>query len=180
MYKIAAEQLPCVFHVSARTVSTHALNIFGDHSYVMACRQTGFAMPCEGVLAERFDSVHVAHVGEILVIPHGDLLDLVGGAETVEEVDERDLAGKRSQVCHGGEIHHQMPAPEYKLFNYYGAPDADRVIIAMGSICDVAEEVIDSCPRLRGERRSTGCRPRGAGRTYHRSHGSRAWRDARG
>ena len=65
MYKIAAEQLPCVFHVSARTVSTHALNIFGDHSDVMACRQTGFAMLCEGNVQEVMDLSPVAHLSLI-------------------------------------------------------------------------------------------------------------------
>jgi len=65
MYKIAAEQLPCVFHVSARTVSTHALNIFGDHSDVMACRQTGFAMLCEGNVQEVMDLSPVAHLAAL-------------------------------------------------------------------------------------------------------------------
>ena len=192
MYKIAAEQLPSVFHVSARTVSTHALNIFGDHSDVMACRQTGFAMMAETNVQEVMDLSAVAHLAAI----KGGLpvLNFFDGFRTSHEVqkiqvwDYEDLA----EMCdfdavkafrdhalnpehpamrgshENGDIFFQhreacnshydaFPAvveeymdkvnaklgTDYKLFNYYGAPDADRVIVAMGSICDVIEEVID-------------------------------------
>ncbi len=192
MYKIAAEQLPTVFHVSARTVSTHALNIFGDHSDVMACRQTGFAMMAESNVQEVMDLSAVAHLAAI----KGGLsvLNFFDGFRTSHEIqkvqvwDYDDLA----EMCdmdavkafrdhalnpehpatrgshENGDIFFQhreacnshydaFPAvveeymdkvnaklgTNYKLFNYYGAPDADRVIVAMGSFCDVAEEVID-------------------------------------
>ena len=122
----------------------------------------------EGVLAEGLHGLHVAHVLQILEVPHSHLLDLVAGTEAVEEVDEGHLAGDGGQMGHRGEVHdllnvalsqhgkagltaghhvgvkiNEKLGTNYQLFNYYGAPDADRVIIAMGSICDVAEEVID-------------------------------------
>ena len=192
MYKIAAEQLPSVFHVSARTVSTHALNIFGDHSDVMACRQTGFAMLAETNVQEVMDLSAVAHLAAI----KGGLpvLNFFDGFRTSHEIqkiqvwDYKDLAdmcdmdaikkfrGHALNPEHpamrgsheNGDIFFQhreacnshydaFPAvveeymdkvnaklgTDYKLFNYYGAPDADRVIVAMGSVCDVIEEVID-------------------------------------
>ena len=192
MYKIAGELLPCVFHVSARTVSTHALNIFGDHSDVMACRQTGFAMLAEGNVQEVMDLAPVAHLAaikgrvpfinffdgfrtsheiqKVAIWDYDDLAEMVDW-KAVEDFRARALNPERP-VMRGshenGDIFFQHreacnkyydAIPEivenymgkvnaklgtnYQLFNYYGAPDADRVIIAMGSICDVAEEVID-------------------------------------
>ena len=192
MYKIAAEQLPCVFHVSARTVSTHALNIFGDHSDVMACRQTGFAMLCEGNVQEVMDLSPVAHLAalegkvpfinffdgfrtsheiqKIAVWDYEDLKDMCD-MDAVKEFREHALNPEHPHMRgshENGDIFFQhreacnkyyaaLPAvvekymdkinaklgTNYGLFNYYGAEDADRVIVAMGSICDVAEEVID-------------------------------------
>ena len=192
MYKIAAEMLPSVFHVSARTVSTHALNIFGDHSDVMACRQTGFAMLAEGNVQEVMDLSAVAHLSAIKGrIPFLNFFDGFRTSHEVQKVavwDFHDLAemcdfdAVRDFRAHAlnpehpamrgshenGDIFFQnreacnkaydeLPAvveeymkkvneklgTNYDLFNYYGAPDAERVIVAMGSICDVAEEVID-------------------------------------
>ena len=192
MYKIAGELLPCVFHVSARTVSTHALNIFGDHSDVMACRQTGFAMLAEGNVQEGMDLAPVAHLSaiegrvpfinffdgfrtsheiqKVAVWDYEDLKEMCN-MDAVEAFRKHSLNPERPNMrgSHAnGDIFFQhreacnsyydaLPAvvekymdkvnaklgTNYKLFNYYGAPDADRVIIAMGSICDVAEEVID-------------------------------------
>ena len=192
MYKIAAEQLPCVFHVSARTVSTHALNIFGDHSDVMACRQTGFAMLCEGNVQEVMDLAPVAHLAALTgKVPFINFFDGFRTSHEIQKIavwdyedlkDMCDMDAVKAFRAHAlnpehphmrgshenGDIFFQhreacnkyydeLPAvvesymdkinaklgTDYKLFNYYGAPDADRVIIAMGSICDVAEEVID-------------------------------------
>ena len=192
MYKIAAEQLPTVFHVSARTVSTHALNIFGDHSDVMACRQTGFAMLAEGNVQEVMDLSPVAHLSaisgkvpfinffdgfrtsheiqKVAVWDYEDLKDMCD-MEAVEAFrkhslnpehpnmrgshENGDIFFQHREACN--KFYDELPAvvekymdkvneklgTNYKLFNYYGAPDADRVIIAMGSICDVTEEVID-------------------------------------
>ena len=192
MYKIAAEQLPCVFHVSARTVSTHALNIFGDHSDVMACRQTGFAMLCEGNVQEVMDLSPVAHLAALTgKVPFVNFFDGFRTSHEIQKIavwDYKDLAEmcdmdavkafrehalnpehphmrgshengdtffQHREACN--QYYDALPevvesymdkinaklGTDYKLFNYYGAPDADRVIIAMGSICDVAEEVID-------------------------------------
>ena len=192
MYKIAAEQLPCVFHVSARTVSTHALNIFGDHSDVMACRQTGFAMLCEGNVQEVMDLSPVAHLAalsgkvpfinffdgfrtsheiqKIAVWDYEDLKDMCDMDAVAEfrrhalnpehphmrgSHENGDIFFQHREACN--KYYTELPAvvekymdkvnaklgTDYKLFNYYGAADADRVIVAMGSICDVAEEVID-------------------------------------
>ncbi|MBQ6115934.1 MAG: pyruvate:ferredoxin (flavodoxin) oxidoreductase, partial [Oscillospiraceae bacterium] len=192
MYKIAAEQLPCVFHVSARTVSTHALNIFGDHSDVMACRQTGFAMLCEGNVQEVMDLSPVAHLSalsgkvpfinffdgfrtsheiqKIAVWDYEDLKDMCDMDAVAEfrahalnpehphmrgSHENGDIFFQHREACNKyyqalpavvekymGKINEKL-GTNYQLFNYYGAPDADRVIITMGSICDVAEEVID-------------------------------------
>ena len=192
MYKLAGELMPTVFHVSARTVATHALNIFGDHSDVMACRQTGFAMLCESNPQEVMDLGAVAHLAaikgrvpfinffdgfrtsheiqKIAIWDNEDLADMVD-MDAVEAFRKRALNPERPVMrgsLENGDIffQHREAAnkyydalPEiveeymgkvnaklgtnYQLFNYYGAPDADRVIIAMGSICDVAEEVID-------------------------------------
>lgn len=192
MYKIAGELLPCVFHVSARTVATHALNIFGDHSDVMACRQTGFAMLCESNPQEVMDLAAVAHcatiesrvpflnffdgfrtsheIQKIAVWDYDDLADMVD-MDAVAAFRKRSLNPERPimrgshengdvffqhrEACNKyyeavpGIVEKYMDkvneklGTDYKLFNYYGAPDADRVIVAMGSICDVADEVID-------------------------------------
>ena len=192
MYKIAGEQLPCVFDVSARTVSSHALNIFGDHSDVYACRQTGFAMLCETNPQEVMDLSPVAHLAalegkvpflnffdgfrtshEIQKIEKWDYEDLkeMCPMEAVEEFrahalnpnhpaargshENGDVFFQHREACNTA--YDELPAvvekymnkvneklgTNYGLFNYYGAPDAERVIVAMGSINDVAEEVID-------------------------------------
>ncbi len=192
MYKIAGELLPSVFHVSARTVSTQALNIFGDHSDVYACRQTGFAMLCETNPQEVMDLSAVAHLAsiegrvpflnffdgfrtshEIQKIATWDYEDLkeMCNMDAVAEFRKHSLNPNRPAMRgshENGDIFFQhreacnkyynaLPAvvekymdkvneklgTDYKLFNYYGAPDAERVIVAMGSVCDVAEEVID-------------------------------------
>ena len=192
MYKIAGELLPCVIHVSARCVASHALNIFGDHSDVYACRQTGFAMLAESNPQEVMDLGAVAHLSTIKGrVPFLNFFDgfrtsheiskvSVWDYKDLEEMVDKDaIAAFRARslnpehpVLRGsaenGDIFFQhreacnsyydaLPAivedymnkvnekigTDYKLFNYYGAPDAERVIVAMGSVCDVAEEVID-------------------------------------
>ncbi len=193
MYKIAGELLPCVIHVSARCVASHALNIFGDHSDVYACRQTGFAMMAESNGQEVMDLGAVAHLAtikgrvpflnffdgfrtshEITKVAAWDYKDLAEMVDwdSVKAFRDRSLNPESTPMLRGsaenGDIFFQhreacnpyydaLPAiveeymgkvneklgTDYKLFNYYGAPDADRVIVAMGSVCDVAEEVID-------------------------------------
>ena len=192
MYKIAGEQLPGVFHVSARCVASHALNIFGDHSDVMACRQTGFAMLAEGNVQEVMDLSPVAHLAAIE--GKTPFLNFFDGFRTSHEIqkvamwDYKDLAEmcdmdavqafrdhalnpehphtrgshengdiffQNREACN--KVYDELPAvvegymkkineklgTDYGLFNYYGAPDADRVVVCMGSFCDVLEEVID-------------------------------------
>ena len=192
MYKIAAEQLPCVFDVSARTVATQSLNIFGDHSDVYACRQTGFAMLAETNPQEVMDLSPVAHLAaidgkvpfinffdgfrtshEIQKIEKWDYEDLkeMCPMDKVEEFrahalnpnkpamrgshENGDVFFQHREACNT--VYDELPevvekymkkvneklGTNYDLFNYYGAEDADRVIVAMGSINDVAEEVID-------------------------------------
>ena len=192
MYKMAGELLPGVLHVSARTVATQALNIFGDHSDVMACRQTGFAMLAEGNVQEIMDLAPVAHLAAIKGrVPFLNFFDGFRTSHEVQKVacwDYADLADmcdmdavqafrdhslnperpsmrgshengdiffQHREACNSfydelpaivEDYMHQINAKlgtNYELFNYYGAPDADRVIVAMGSFCDVAEEVID-------------------------------------
>ena len=192
MYKIAGELLPCVFHVSARCVASHALNIFGDHSDVYAYRQTGFAMLAESNPQEVMDLGAVAHLASIKGrVPFINFFDGFRTSHEIQKIqiwdyedlkemcdmDAVDAFRKRAlnperPVMRGshenGDVFFQhreacnkyydaMPeivedymnkvndklGTDYKLFNYYGAPDAERVIIAMGSICDVAEEVVD-------------------------------------
>ena len=200
MYKIAGELLPGVFHVTARAIASHTLSIFGDHSDVMACRQTGFAMLAEGNVQEVMDLSPVAHLAaikgrvpfvnffdgfrtshelqKIEVWDYDDLADMCD-MEAVEAFRARALNPEHPTMRgshENGDIFFQNreasnsyyeAVPElveeymgkinaklgtnYQLFNYYGAPDADRVIIAMGSICDVAEEVIDYL-NARGEK----------------------------
>ena len=192
MYKIAGELLPCVFHVSARCVASHALNIFGDHSDVYACRQTGFAMLAETNPQEVMDLGAVAHLASIKSrVPFINFFDGFRTSHEIQKIEVWDYADLK-EMCdmdaveafrkralnpehpvmrgshENGDIFFQhreacnkyynaVPGiveeymnkvnaklgTDYKLFNYYGAPDADRVIVAMGSICDVAEEVID-------------------------------------
>ena len=192
MYKIAGELLPCVFHVSARTVAAQALNIFGDHSDVYACRQTGFAMLCETNVQEVMDLGAVAHLAaiegrvpfinffdgfrtsheiqKIAIWDYEDLKDMVN-MDAVNAFRAHSLNPERPAMRGSHEnddiffqhreasnkYYNALPAvvekymakvneklgTNYQLFNYYGAADADRVIVAMGSINDVAEEVID-------------------------------------
>ncbi len=192
MYKIAGELLPCVFHVSARTVAAQALNIFGDHSDVYACRQTGFAMLCETNVQEVMDLGAVAHLSaiegrvpfinffdgfrtsheiqKIAIWDYEDLKDMVN-MDAVNAFRAHSLNPERPAMRGSHEnddiffqhreasnkYYNALPAvvekymakvneklgTDYQLFNYYGAADADRVIVAMGSINDVAEEVID-------------------------------------
>ena len=192
MYKIAGELLPCVFHVSARAVASHALSIFGDHGDVYACRQTGFAMLAETNIQEIMDLSPVAHLSaiqgrvpfinffdgfrtsheiqKVAVWDYDDLADMLDW-DAVKTFRERALNPEHPTMRgshENGDIFFQnreasnkyynaLPeiveqnmakvnaklGTDYQLFNYYGAPDADRVIVAMGSICDVAEEVID-------------------------------------
>ncbi|MBR3816168.1 MAG: pyruvate:ferredoxin (flavodoxin) oxidoreductase [Clostridia bacterium] len=192
MYKIAGELLPCVFHVSARCVASHALNIFGDHSDVYACRQTGFAMLAETNTQEVMDLGAVAHLAtiksrvpflnffdgfrtshEIQKIEVWDFDDLkeMCDMDAVEAFRKRALNPERPvmrgshenddiffqnrEACNKyydavpeiveeymGKVNAKL-GTDYQLFNYYGAPDAERVIVAMGSFNDVAEEVVD-------------------------------------
>ena len=200
MYKMAGELLPGVLHVSARTVATQALNIFGDHSDVMACRQTGFAMLAEGNVQEVMDLSAVAHLSAIKGrVPFINFFDGFRTSHEVQKVavwDYADLAEmcdmdavrdfrahalnpehpamrgshengdiffQHREACNSyydalpavvEDYMHQVNAKlgtNYELFNYYGAPDAERVIVAMGSVCDVAEEVIDYL-NARGEK----------------------------
>ncbi|MBE6599685.1 MAG: pyruvate:ferredoxin (flavodoxin) oxidoreductase [Ruminococcaceae bacterium] len=192
MYKIAGELLPSVIHVSARCVASHALNIFGDHSDVYACRQTGYAMMAETNQQEIMDLGAVAHLatikGRVPVLNFFDGFRTSHEVQKIEAWDVEDLkdmvdwdavdAFRKNSInpehpvlrgsAENGDIffqHREACNPyydafpdiveeymdkvneklgtDYKLFNYYGAPDADRVIIAMGSVCDVCEEVID-------------------------------------
>ncbi len=192
MYKIAGELLPGVFHVSARTLAAHALCIFGDHSDVMACRQTGFALLCSSSVQEAMDMAGIAHlsairgrvpflhffdgfrtsheVQKIEVIDYSVFKDLVD-VEAIAAFRARALNPEHPVIrgtAQNGDIFFQAREaaqsyydnlPEvvadymeklgaktgrkYKLFDYVGAPDAERIIIAMGSVCDTAEEVVD-------------------------------------
>ena len=193
MYKIAGEQLPCVFHVSARTIASHALSIFGDHQDVMSVRQTGFAMLAEGSVQEVMDLAGVAHLAtiksripfvnffdgfrtsheiqKIEMLDTDDLAPLLD-REAVEDFRRRALtpdAPVARGMAENGDVffqHREACNPQYEavadivedymnkiseitgrkygLFNYYGAPDAERVIIAMGSVTQAAEEAIDA------------------------------------
>ncbi len=192
MYKIAGEQLPCVFNVSARCIASHALSIFGDHSDVMACRQTGFAMLCSGNPQEAMDLGAVAHLTAIDgKIPFLHFFDGFRTSHEYQKVacwDYKDLAeivnwdainefrrkslnpehpAQRGTAQNGDVFFQAREAcnkaydaiPEltqqymdkvnekigtnYKLFNYYGAEDAEHVIVAMGSVCDTIAETVD-------------------------------------
>ena len=192
MYRIAGSQLPGVMHVSARTVGTHAVSIFGDHSDAMACRQTGFAQLCSASVQECMDLAAVAHLSaikgsvpfmhffdgfrtsheiqKIEVLEYEDLGKLVDwdavqrfknhslnpehptARSTVANPDtffqSREACNSTYDALPGiveqymGEIN-KLTGRNYKLFNYYGAPDATRVVIAMGSVCDTLTEVVD-------------------------------------
>ncbi len=192
LYKIAGEQLPGVFNVSARALASHALSIFGDHSDVYACRQTGAAMLCESSVQEVMDLTPVAHCaaikGKVPFINFFDGFRTSHEIQKIETWDYEDLADLVDQdaidafrnhalnpnhPCQRGSAQNPdvffqareacnpyydaLPAivqeymdkvnakigTDYKLFNYYGAPDAEHVIIAMGSVCDTIEETID-------------------------------------
>ena len=192
MYKIAGELLPCVFHVSARTLASHALSIFGDHQDVMSVRQTGFAMLAEGSVQEVMDLSGVAHLATIKSrVPFVNFFDGFRTSHEIQKIevlenedlapllDREALADFRSRaltpdapvargMAENGDVFFQhreacnkyydaVPAiveeymdkiseitgRKYGLFNYYGAPDAERVIIAMGSVTQAAQEAID-------------------------------------
>ncbi len=192
MYKISGELLPSVFHVSARALAAHALNIFGDHADVMACRQTGFALLCSNSVQEVADLAAVAHLATIKgrvpflhffdgfrtsheiqkidTIDYADFADLVD-KDAVKEFRARSLSPNHPTLrgtAQNPDIYFQareaanpfyLALPEivefymqkineirgtdYKLFNYYGAPDAERVIISMGSVDETIEETVD-------------------------------------
>ena len=192
MYKIAGELLPCVFHVSARTLASHALSIFGDHQDVMSVHQTGFAMLSEGSVQEVMDLAGVAHLATIKSrVPFVNFFDGFRTSHEIQKIEEIDaealtslvdkeaLAAFRNRALNpdapvnrgmaenpdvffqhreaSNSYYEAVPAiveeymneisritgREYKLFNYYGHPEADRVIIAMGSITQAAQEAID-------------------------------------
>ena len=192
MYKIAGENLPCVFHVSARTLASHALCIFGDHQDVMSTRQTGFAMLCEGSVQEVMDLAGVAHLATLKArVPFVNFFDGFRTSHEIQKIEmleEKDLAplidrealaefraralNPEKPVARGMAEnpdhffqHREASNPyydavpeiveeymdkiseitgrKYGLFNYYGDPEADRVIIAMGSVTQAAQEAID-------------------------------------
>ncbi len=192
LYKIAGEQLPGVFNVSARALASHALSIFGDHSDVYACRQTGCAMLCESSVQEVMDLTPVAHCAAIKGrVPFINFFDGFRTSHEIQKIETWDYEDLKDMVdmeavdafrkhalnpnhpCQRGSAQNPdiffqareacnpyydaLPAivqtymdkvnekigTDYKLFNYYGAPDAEKVIIAMGSVCDTIEETID-------------------------------------
>ena len=192
MYKIAGELLPCVFHVSARTLASHALCIFGDHQDVMSCRQTGFAMLCEGSVQEVMDLAGVAHLATLKSrVPFVNFFDGFRTSHEIQKIeklenddlapliDQQALAEFRARALNpehpvargmaenpdhffqhresSNAFYDAVPAivEEYMneiskitgrphgLFDYYGAPDAERVIIAMGSVTEAIRETID-------------------------------------
>ncbi len=192
MYKIAGELLPCVFHVSARTLASHALCIFGDHQDVMSCRQTGFAMLAEGSVQEVMDLAGVAHLSTIKSrVPFVNFFDGFRTSHEIQKIemlenedlapliDQEALAEFRQRALNPDKPvmrgmaenpdhffqHRESCNPfyeavpdivadymkeitkitgrEYKPFSYYGAPDAENIIIAMGSVTEATREVID-------------------------------------
>ena len=200
MYKIAGELIPSVIHVSARCVSTHALNIFGDHSDVMACRQTGYAMLCSANVQEVMDLGAVAHlatlksrvpflhffdgfrtsheVQKIEVWDYADLKDMLDMQDVADfraralnperpvlrgSAENSDIFFQHREACNkyyndavaATEAYMQKVnekiGTNYQLFNYYGAADAERVIVAMGSVCDTIKETVDFL-NARGEK----------------------------
>ena len=200
MYKIAGELIPSVIHVSARCVSTHALNIFGDHSDVMACRQTGYAMLCSANVQEVMDLGAVAHLSTLKSrVPFLHFFDGFRTSHEIQKIDVWDYDELKSmvdmddvQAFRARALNPERPVlrgsaensdiffqhreacnkyyndavattemymnmvneklgTDYKLFNYYGAEDADRVIVAMGSVCDTIKETVDFL-NARGEK----------------------------
>ena len=192
LYKVAGEQLPGVFNVSARALASHALSIFGDHSDVYACRQTGAAMLCESSVQEVMDLTPVAHCAAIKgKIPFINFFDGFRTSHEIQKIETWDYEDLKDMVdmdaidafrknalnpnhpCQRGSAQNPdiffqareacnpyydaMPAivqeymdkvnakigTNYKLFNYYGAADAEHIIVAMGSVCDTIEETID-------------------------------------
>ena len=192
MYKIAGELLPCVFHVSARTLASHALCIFGDHQDVMSARQTGFAMLAEGSVQEVMDLSGVAHLATIKSrVPFVNFFDGFRTSHEIQKIealenddlapliDQKALAEFRARALNpekpeargmaenpdhffqhresSNKYYEAVPAiveeymneiskltgRKYGLFDYYGAEDAERVIIAMGSVTEAAREAID-------------------------------------
>ena len=192
LYKVAGEQLPGVFHVSARALASHALSIFGDHSDVYACRQTGAAMLCESSVQEVMDLTPVAHCAALKgKLPFINFFDGFRTSHEIQKIETWDYEDLKDLVdmdaidafrkhalnpnhpCQRGSAQNPdiffqareacnpyydaMPAivqeymdkvnakigTNYKLFNYYGAEDAEKVIVAMGSVCDTIEETID-------------------------------------
>ncbi len=192
LYKIAGERLPGVFNVSARAIASHALNIFGDHSDVYACRQTGVAMLCESSVQEVMDLTPVAHLAAIKgSLPFINFFDGFRTSHEIQKIEtwnyddladmldmdavkkfrqnalnpnhpkilgsaqNPDIFFQSREACNTG--YDELPAivqdymdqvneklgTDYKLFNYYGAPDAESVIIAMGSVCETIDETID-------------------------------------
>ena len=200
MYKIAGELLPCVFHVSARTLASHALSIFGDHQDIYATRQTGFAMFCEGSVQEVMDLAAVAHLsaikGRVPFVNFFDGFRTSHEIQKIEALSEEDLAPLVDQkalaefreralnpdkpvargMAENGDIFFQhreasnkyydaipeiveeyikemnkLTGRNYGLFDYYGDPEAERVIIAMGSVTQAAQETVDYL-RAKGEK----------------------------
>ena len=192
LYKVAGERLPGVFNVSARALASHALSIFGDHSDVYACRQTGAAMLCESSVQEVMDLTPVAHCAAIKGrLPFINFFDGFRTSHEIQKIEQWDYEDLKDMVdmdaidayrkdalnpnhpCQRGSAQNPdiffqareacnpyydaLPAivqeymdkvnakigTSYKLFNYYGAPDAEHVLIAMGSVCDTIEETID-------------------------------------
>ena len=192
MYKIAGELMPCVFHVSARALAAHALNIFGDHADVMACRQTGFAMICSNSVQEVMDLALVSHLATLRAkvpflhffdgfrtsheVSKIDVIDYEDMKKLVNMDDVRDFKARALNPEHpiqkgtaqNGDIYFQnreacnkyyeavpeivedcmkqvesITGRKYNLFDYYGAADAEKIIIMMGSGCEAAEETVD-------------------------------------
>jgi len=192
LYKVAGEQLPGVFNVSARALASHALSIFGDHSDVYACRQTGAAMLCESSVQEVMDLTPVAHCAALAgKLPFINFFDGFRTSHEIQKIEAWDYDDLKELVdmdaidsfrqhalnpnhpCHRGSAQNPdiffqareacnpyydaLPGvvqeymdkvnakigTDYKLFNYYGAADAEKVIVAMGSVCDTIEETID-------------------------------------
>ncbi len=200
MYKISGELLPCVFHVSARALAAHALNIFGDHQDVMACRQTGFAMLASNSVQEAMDMALVAHLSTLEArVPFLHFFDGFRTSHEVSKIDEisyedmaklldmkyvdefraRALNPEHPQLqgtAQNADIYFQnreaankyylatpaivekymekvgeLTGRHYHLFDYVGAPDADKVIVLMGSGADAVEETVDYLTK-RGEK----------------------------
>lgn len=200
MYKIAGEYLPCVFHVSARTIASHALSIFGDHQDVMACRQIGFAMLCEGSVQEVMDLAGVAHLATLTArVPFLNFFDGFRTSHEIQKVEKLDhedllplldqeaLAEFRARALNpmhpvsrgmaenpdhffqhresNNAAYDRVPeivqsymdkiseitGRSYHLFDYYGDPEAERVVVAMGSVTECLREVVDHL-RSQGEK----------------------------